>query len=124
MQRSTPILGLDLNSGLASKEASEQVEGPCVGEPHRGEQKLAGNENEGLLRKTDLTPSRKVVLNWAGRSSGVARAHPTIIQIAGEREPTSKRWNRLHFVGGVALCTRRPTRRRLRHPSVEHVRRR
>ena len=30
-QRSTPILGLDLNSGLGLKGASEQVEEPFVG---------------------------------------------------------------------------------------------
>ena len=30
-QRSTPILGLDLNSGLGLKGLNEQVEEPCVG---------------------------------------------------------------------------------------------
>ena len=54
-QRSTSILGLDLNSGLGLKGASEQVEEPLVGEFHRGEQKLAGHEMETLLRPTDST---------------------------------------------------------------------
>ena len=54
-QRSTPILGLDLNSGLGLKGASEQVEEPFVGDLHRGEQKLAGHEMENLLRNTDST---------------------------------------------------------------------
>ena len=56
-RRSTPILGLDLNSGLGMKGSREQVEGPHVGESPRGEQKVAGYEMEkkNLLRKTDST---------------------------------------------------------------------
>ena len=54
-QRSTPILGLDLNSGLGLKGASEQVEEPFVGEIHRSEQKLEGHEMGNLLRNTDST---------------------------------------------------------------------
>ena len=38
-QRSTPIMGLDLNSGLGPKGANEQVEEPFVGEFHISEQK-------------------------------------------------------------------------------------
>ena len=55
-QRSTPILGLDLNSGLGLKGASEQIEEPFVGQYHRGEQKLSGHEMESLLRNMDSTP--------------------------------------------------------------------
>ena len=54
-QRSTPILELNLNSGLWLKGASEQVEELFVGEYHRSEQKLAGHEMESLLRNTDST---------------------------------------------------------------------
>ena len=43
-QRSTPILGLDLNSGLGLKGSSEQVEEPFVGEFHRSEQNVAGRD--------------------------------------------------------------------------------
>ena len=52
-QRSTPILGLDLVSGLGLKGACDQVEEPFVGEYHGGEQKLAGQQMEGVLRNTD-----------------------------------------------------------------------
>ena len=54
-QRSTPILGLDLNSRLRLKGASEQIEELVVEEYHRSEQKLAGHEIESLLRNTDST---------------------------------------------------------------------
>ena len=52
-QRSTPILGLDFNSGLGMKGSNEQVEEPYVEEFHRSEKNVAGNEMESLLRNTD-----------------------------------------------------------------------
>ena len=53
-QRSTPILGLDLNSGLGLKGLNEQVEEPYVGEILQ-ECAESGRTLENLARNTDST---------------------------------------------------------------------
>ena len=49
-QRTTPITGLDLNSGLGLKGSADPLGSPLVGAHHLGQQGLAGHAMERLLR--------------------------------------------------------------------------